>query len=241
MKMNDLKPVGQFVRSIFFPQCCAFCNTLIEPDEFVCDKCKSNLPFIKEETCPKCGREKEFCSCTKSQEHFYDGIAAPFYFEDGVRKAVLRFKFGGEKYIAEPLADYMAACFRKKYNETRFDCIAFVPMEEKKQRLRGFNQSKELAVFLSRKLNIRTADGLIYKYCGTDTQHDLNYIERTGNIFGSFDIKNSEDLNGKNVLLVDDIKTTGSTLDECAKMLKLYGADKVFCLTAAVVKSKIDK
>ena len=241
MKIDDFKPVGQFIRSIFFPQCCAFCNTLIESDEFVCKECDSRLPITGEETCLKCGCEKEFCDCSESEEHFYDGIAAPFYFEDGVRNSVFRLKFSGEKYIAEPLSDYMSDCFRKNFSDIEFDCITYVPMEKRKQKLRGYNQSRLLAAHLSEKLNIKLADGLIYKYCSTDIQHDLNYVERTGNIFGSFDVKNGKDLSGRNILLVDDIKTTGSTLEECAKMLKLYGADKVFCLTVAVVKSKIDK
>lgn len=241
MKKNNLKAAVNFVESIFFPQSCIFCGELIEADEFVCDNCRDNLPVIEGEICNKCGREKEKCECSKSSENFYDGIIAPFYFEGGVRSAIFRFKFSGEKSVVEPLADYMSECFTKRYRDITFDYVSYVPMDMKRQKNRGYNQSRLLAQRLSAKLGITFADEMLVKICNTDIQHDLHYIERSGNIFGAFDVNVSFNLKGKTVLLIDDIKTTGNTLDECAKMLKLYGADRVFCLTAAVVNSKIKK
>ena len=241
MKKSNLKAAADFIAGIFFPQSCIFCGKLIEADEFVCDECRDSLPVIEGEICPKCGQEKENCECSKSSENFYDGIIAPLYFENGVRSAIFRLKFGGEKSVAVPVADYMSDCCKQRYNEMHFDYVTYVPMDSKRQKNRGYNQSRLLAEKISSSAGIPFADEMLLKICSTEIQHDLHYIERSGNIFGAFDVNDGFDVSGKTVLLIDDIKTTGNTLDECAKMLKLYGADKVFCLTAAVVKSKINK
>lgn len=240
MKKNKTaSELREFISCIFFPNRCIFCDRLMPPFESVCDDCRENLPWIKGEICRECGASKNDCTCGKRHGSFYDGTASPFYYDGNVRECLRRFKFNSEKHNDKGIAELMADTFRERYADIHFDYIAYVPMDKKREKHRGFNQSRLLAMRLSEMLNIPFGDGLIVKLYQTDVQHECTEIERKGNLLGAFDINKSYDIDGKTVLLVDDIKTSGATLNECGKMLFLRGAECVFCLTAATVNSKI--
>lgn len=242
MKMMKMKnDVLEFISSIFYPNRCIFCGELMPPLENLCDGCSENLPWIKGEICPNCGSAKEDCTCGKRHGNYYDGVASVFYYRDNVRECIHRFKFGGDKYAYRELSFLMSDCFRERYSDISFDYIVYVPMDRKRQKKRGYNQSELMARELSELLTIPFGKNLIEKIFPTDVQHECTELERRGNLLGAFDINPDYDVNGKTFLLVDDVKTSGATLNECGKMLYLRGADKVFCLTAAVVNSKIDE
>ena len=135
----------------------------------------------------------------------------------------------------------MAQTCRKRYGDIEFDYVAYVPMDKKREKQRGFNQSMLLAKGIAEELNIPFGKNLLVKLYRTDVQHELNEVERKGNLLGAFDVSSAYNLEGRTVLLVDDVKTSGATLNECGKMLYLNGAERVFCLTAALVNSKIDE
>jgi len=240
MSMSNGSDIFDFISCIFYPNRCVFCDSLLPPSENICEECYDTLPFVKGEICYRCGLKKEECVC-KKQGGFYDGIVSVFYYKDSVKNAIRNFKFHGNKYAYRKLAPLMAECFKERYADIHFDCIAYVPMERKRKRKRGYNQSELLAKELSDILKIPCADNLILKIFPTELQHECTELERKGNLLGAFDINKDFDINGKTVLLVDDVKTSGATLNECGKMLFLYGAERVFCLTAAVVDSKIRK
>lgn len=228
----------QYVSSVFFPNRCIFCGELIDPFDIYCEHCADTVPFIKGEICCHCGAEKKDCRCRK-KAHYYDAVAAPLYYEDVVKNCIHRYKFRDERNLSKSLAILMADTLKERFPDVKFDYITYIPMIKRKQRARGFNQSGLLAREISKLTDIPLADGMLVKLYDTDCQHECTAIERTGNLIGAFDVDAKFDLRDKTVLLTDDIKTSGATLNECSKMLYLSGARSVICLTSAVRNSKI--
>lgn len=222
---------------LFLTEHCRYCNALIEKGEKICADCHENLPVIDGERCRFCGAGKERCGCKKHRMG-YDGITSPFYYEGGIKQGIHKLKFNGKEHIAHTLAEEMAKPVKSDFADVNFDFICFVPFTTAQKIRRQFNQSELLAEHLSKMLGIPLKRVLI-KFFETDTQHSKNIRNRRGNVFGVYDVKDGADIKDKTILLVDDIKTTGSTLDECAWILKIRGAKAVYCATAAVTGKKI--
>lgn len=127
----------------------------------------------------------------------------------------------------------MAKCFHKNYEGYDFDLCTFVPSAKDDYKKRGYNQAELLAKDFCERTNLKCEE-LLVKNFSTEAQHNLSSAERSGNLLGAIDLKDGVDIENMRILLVDDIKTTGSTLNECAKNLLIGGAAEVFCLTIAV-------
>lgn len=218
---------------------CRFCGKTILPRETVCADCQNEIPLIKGKRCKYCGAERKRCTC-KGHRMQYDGITSPFYYEGAAKTALLQLKFGGRDYTAYSLAEDMKNCVLKDFEEVAFDFITYVPFTSEQRLSRDYNQSELLAEALSEALEIPLRTVLI-KLFEISVQHSIGGSRRTGNVAGAYDVRENAEIKGKTVLLVDDIKTTGATLNECAKILKIRGADRVFCVTAALSGKKIEK
>ncbi|MBE6835316.1 MAG: ComF family protein [Ruminococcaceae bacterium] len=235
----DKEKLKKLLINAFFPERCELCGKVIYPYLQICDECENGSFYIRNEICHFCGVEKEYCVC-KKKKNSYSGICAPFYYEGGAKKAILNLKFRKKTQYAKNLAGYMAECVEKNYPDVSFDYITFVPMTKRQIKERGFNQSELFAEGLYDLLLVPVKSCLV-KVFETKQQHTLKESLRKGNVLGAFDVDKSVDLEGKTILLCDDIQTTGSTLNECAKMLKLAGAKEVYCVTAAITKKRVDK
>ncbi|MBQ8783186.1 MAG: ComF family protein [Clostridia bacterium] len=224
--------------AVVWPKRCMFCGgAMFENSRLTCDRCRDSLPFVNGKVCSKCGRGKSECTCS-SATLYYDKAVAPFYFETGVKKCIHALKFRSHTEFADPLGEYMLKAFNEHYNEEAFDFITYVPLHPDDLKLRGYNQSRLLAEYISDKTKIPLKANIINKIYRTQKQSGTSPMERFGNVFGVFETAKGLDLSGMNILLVDDIETTGSTLSECGKMLFLAGAQRVCCLSAAVTKLK---
>lgn len=219
-----------------FPRRCIYCGQVIVPERRICADCEANLPCIAAPICPLCGHAKADCTC-KQKKHKFKAICAPFYYEDAIVQAVHRLKFENKDFLAIPFAADMAECVRREYADLAFDAVTFVPFTKRQMRLREWNPSERLAEALAEQLNL-PLEPLLVKLYETKTQHTLESRARTGNVFGVFDTADPHAVAGKTILLVDDIKTTGATLNECAKMLMLADAEAVYACTFAVTKRK---
>ncbi len=228
--------ISKAVINSFFPNTCIACGDIIEDSESFCDYCYemlSRVDFTK--NCLRCGSKKKSCEC-KYRVFHYSGVTAPFYNSYSAQEAMYKFKFSRQKRNAKFFAEQMSIALKNVYNDIKFDAITFVPLSFKKKLKRGFNQSEILARCISEILKIPTIDIL---YCNGKriNQHDLtNPKERFKNVQGIYGYKYK--INGKNILLIDDIKTTGATLNECAKQLILSGADNVYCVTGMITERK---
>lgn len=217
-----------------FPRRCDLCGEVVALSDERCDDCRTQHR-ITGDTCDVCGCEKEFCSCGKNpKKPGYKRIVAPYYFEKSIAKAVHRFKFYGYTELSNAMAKEIADVVDDKYFDIEFDCVTYVPMSKKKLRKRGYNQSHLLAKDISERLKIPLSDMLV-KSIDTPSQRGSSAKERSRNLYGSFDIADNVDPEGKTILLIDDVKTTGSTLGECSSTLKSAGAS-VYCATLAITK-----
>ena len=226
---------------LIFINRCPYCNKPLEKDEAICKECAESLPVIKGKKCKYCGAEKSRCNC-KKHKLSYEGRTAPFYYEDCIKKSVIRLKFSGRLVLGKTLAKDMATAVKEDFGDKKFDFICCVPFTNWQKINRKYNQSEVLAENLSKELKIPLCN-IMVKLFETKSQHKMNTRERKGNVFGVYDVKNGINVRGKTILLVDDVKTSGSTLDDCAAILKIRGASEVYCVTAAIagVKKKEEK
>lgn len=235
----NLKIIVERFLCIFFPKRCKYCGTVIVPQETVCNNCKDDLPVIEQPVCYYCGYSKKDCIC-KNKKSYYDKIIAAYYYKGPIIKAIDRMKFQERKFVCEVMAQDMSDAVRTNYSDINFNYVTFVPFSQEDKKTREFNHSEVIARHISNNLNIEFAD-LIKQIYDKPTQHLLSSKDRKGNVFGIYDVENINVVNGKTILLVDDIKTTGSTLDECSKMLKLAGAENVCCVVFAITKKDKQK
>lgn len=229
------KRIFKTIISAVFPNTCVGCGEIIPEGEFLCDYCFEMIERVDlEKHCIKCGESKKNCLC-KYNIFLYEGCVAPFY-NDGIAKKVMyTYKLGSRVYISEFLAQKMVLALKYSYSDIKFDGICYVPITGKAFRKRGFNQCSELASRISEITGIPLLDnhlGAVNKRIG---QHSVSKKERFLNVKDKFYSKRP--CFGK-ILLIDDIKTTGATLNECSKVLLNSGAESVWCLTGLISKNK---
>lgn len=196
----------------------------------MCKSCASEIIFIKEQACPGCNRlylSGKYCPKCRRNKRLVGVLAATYLRNENAKKLVHELKYHGYFAIAPTLAEYMVSCLGR----TKFDLVAFVPITKKRLRKRGYNQSKELAKSISKLTGRPLLEGF-QKVKETKTQVGLKKRARGGNLVGAFCYYGA-DLKNKRVLLVDDVKTTGATLNACAQELKRAGATSVWGLVFA--------
>ena len=218
---------------------CMVCGAEIFDGLGFCDRCKKQVEWNNGKTCKRCGvgidGAEDYCgSCAFEKVHF-DKAYAAFSYEGAVQNAILKMKFGGMGRYAKVFAKYLA--YLAVANNLQFDAVCFPPMSAKSRRQRGFNQSQLLARYFCDIMDCpeRLLDAL-EKVKETERQEKLNRADRKTNLVDAYKVK--ADVMGKRVLVIDDVKTTGATLDECAKALKSAGATSVVWLMVSARKEK---
>lgn len=199
--------------SLFFPSRCLICGKVVRADELFCPACRERLPAKP--------RQRIF---TLPREF---SVSAPLPYAGGFRRTLHALKFDGQKGRGEAIGRLMASVFEAA---PEAQLVAWVPMTPQKELERGYNQSKVLAKAVARALKL-PALPVLKKVRETATQHELSREERIHNVKAAY--RADPRANGKTILLVDDIVTTGSTICECAKALYDAGANEVIGLCAA--------
>ena len=243
MKLDFFKKFLKAVDDALFPKnitCDACGGELVAETRFrLCSKCMEKLPMISGHICEVCGAplddESDYCLRCQKQESSFVRSRSPLVYDGAAKQLIYEMKFLGKKYIAETLGAMMADSFIA--NNMEADVIVFVPMTDKEKKKRGFNQSELLAKDLGERLNLPVLPALI-KLKNTPAQKELNREEREKNLEGAFKCIFDE-VKRLNVLLVDDIFTTGVTANECSKALLKGKAKSVNVLTAAVTVLKL--
>lgn len=233
-----MKGLGKLLLNAFYPNHCLFCHQVLLPRQRICEECASRAPYILPPVCERCGRNGEECLC-QGHHHSYERCISPFYHQGLARDAIVSLKTELDMVVVEGFAAEMAEVVRREYGGIAFERVVSVPMHRKDYRRRGFDQAAELARALARQMAVPYTSVLV-KLEETAPQKELTAVRRRGNLLGVFDV--TQDVTGQTILLVDDVTTTGSTLEECAKMLKIFGAEEVYAVTAAAtVLSKEEK
>ncbi len=221
--MNFVENILDFknrILELIFPPRCMFCSTVVPIGNCVCSKCACSItPKTFVRTILEFGEENIDC-------------ISPFKYSGKVREAIWSFKFRGRKHYAKYFAKVISREILNIYKN--FDVVTAVPLSELRVRQRGYNQSECLARLIAKSLGVKY-DDLLIKTKENFPQHTLTLNERFENVKGVYRVSNIREVRNKNILLCDDVVTTGSTLKECAKMLKLFGAKSVTCCTIAYV------
>lgn len=225
--------IKEFFLDILFPKFCFRCG---KEGEYLCPDCFSLIDILEKQYCPFCSKPKIVFNgktCSSCQGRNIEGLyCATSYKDPIVRELISQFKYYGVKDISKPLAALIVAHFLNLENN-QFISDNFIlvptPLHKKKLKERGFNQSEELGKVISTFLN-KPLKNVLIKIKPTSNQVGLTKDERKENLKGVF--RCSEHIN-KKVLLIDDVFTTGSTMEECAKTLKESGAKEVWGVTVS--------
>ncbi len=216
---------------LLFPRWCVGCG---REGDFICSACLKSLPHINPPLCPRCGQPQlnnVLCPVCVGWEADIDGIRAPFKFDGVIRRAIHELKYNNLRAIApllgKWLGDYLVA------NPLPVDVLVPVPLHGKRLRERGYNQSRLLALELARLSGIPLVDDcLVREHHTTPQARTTNVDERRRNVADAFSCRDRR-LEEKQVLLIDDVSTSGATLDACAQALKEAGAGSVWGLVLA--------
>jgi len=216
---------------LLFPRWCLGCG---KEGDYICVDCRRELPVIAPPVCPRCGRPQSqgvACHDWPEAPDGIDGIRSPFVFEGVIRRAVHELKYRNLRALAPLLAgllyEYLVA------NPLPADVLVPVPLHPKRLRERGYNQSALLAEELGRRAGLPVAaNGLIRPHYAAPQARSAGVSERQKNVAGAFTCP-AERFRGKQVLLIDDVSTSGATLNACAGALKAAGAAQVWGLTVA--------
>ena len=221
---------------MLYPQTCYFCGKLSETE--ICRECRPKLTYIGEPRCKKCGKpihsqEQEYCHDCRKKRFAYEQGKSIWLHDERVRWSVYQFKYHNRRIFGEFYAKEMYRLYGKWLRENHIDVIIPVPLHPRRRRLRGFNQAEVIAKELGKLTGIRVDGKAIVRSKYTDPQKKLGHRERSDNLKHVFEVRG--DLSyAKNILIVDDIYTTGSTIHEIARTIRVNFTSKVWFLTISI-------
>lgn len=236
--VDFLKKIVQAFLNALYPlkTNCVFCGKILEGNMPVCDGCLSKVEIIPFPLCEKCGKplyngKTTYCYDCRTKKHFFEKARAYGTYNGVLKRLIHEFKYNKEKRLSALLGEKLFEAYERS-GFSDIDLIVPVPLHKKREEERGFNQSLLLAKELGERANIAVKEALIRTKL-TEHQTVLPKDKRDENVKSAFKVKGNSLIEGKNILLVDDVYTTGSTADECAKTLLSGGARKVYVITIA--------
>lgn len=235
--MKNVKTLFKTLISAVYPNKCICCGEILDEHTYICDNCCIKIERINlDDICLDCGCEKENCVC-KYNIFRFNALVCVFKNTGLARRAYYSYKFGKKQYYANFFAQEVCSAIKRCYGGTRFDVVCAVPSYQRF----GYDHSGYIAKLVAEKLGIPFADRLLRCFKKSKKQHKSTIEERLRNVDGKYSANYR--LDNRKILLIDDIKTTGATLDECARTLLFAGADCVYCATVlgAAEKTKIEK
>ncbi|MFH0858116.1 MAG: ComF family protein [Candidatus Omnitrophota bacterium] len=229
---------------IAYPKVCLGCKCRLDAsttNEYICSRCWSKIKKIAPPFCHSCGRHLEKNNRTKNicpeclkKRLYFDRAFSPCSYEGIIKDLIHEFKYKGKEHLAKPLSKIMAGFIREYSLPIDYlDLIIPMPLHKTRLREREFNQAEALAKHIAAEFNKNLAPAALIRRRQTKTQTDLAVERRFMNVEKSFAASGGIDLKNKNLLIVDDVLTTGATSSEAALALKDAGANIVFVLTLA--------
>lgn len=221
-----------------YPRRCPVCDRPVKPwNALICRECEASLSYIKPPRCMKCGKhigdgEREYCADCSKQSHLYDRGRALFVYPN-VSASIARFKYSGRREYAGFYATRMMEVMGDFIRGCRADALVPVPLHKSRKQKRGYNQAEVLARELSALTGIPVCADLIGRIKKTAPMKELSAAQRQNNLKKAFKmLRNDVKLN--TIIIIDDIYTTGSTIDAMSRELKNAGVEKIYFVTLAI-------
>ncbi len=224
---------------LLFPPRCPICERILLKEEpFICARCARELPFVREPFCMRCGKpvsnhEKELCADCETHNHLFDEGRAVFLYEKGVRLSVNRLKFYNHREYIPFYGECLLGLYLEMAPLWKAQCLVPIPMHPRKRAIRGFDQAQLLAGYLSMRCNLPVLDNLLIRSRFTKSSKKLGRSDRRKNLRGVFRIHDGADI-PESVILIDDIFTTGATMDEASLALREAGVRRIYFLTVCI-------
>ncbi len=241
--MLILDSILRFIVNLLYPRRCPVCGGIVFPEkDLIHPSCVPRLSPVKSPSCKKCGKEviseqAEYCyDCSRHPKTFECGMALLNY-NEAAKSSMAAIKYKNRREYLDFYADALDYRFRKTVLRLRPDVLIPVPVHPSRRRKRGFNQAEELAVRLSLRWNIPVDKKLLIRKKKTAPQRELNPEERLKNLREAFAVSGEYGKTAgipETVLLVDDIYTTGSTAEACARALRKVGVKRVFVVVICI-------
>lgn len=230
--------INKIIDAIYPPRCAICDGLLYKHSDGVCSECASCITFVEEPYCMKCGKpiedeKREYCSDCENRPHEYDEGRAALVYDEYMSRSIYRFKYNARREYAEYYAGLIIERLGRKIKSWNAQALVPVPIHKSKLKERGYNQAALIAKYISKYVNIPVDEHLVERKIPTKVMKNLNARERENNLKKAFIVnKNSVKLN--TVIIIDDIYTTGSTVDAIAHLLKENGVDKVYYISLCI-------
>ena len=223
---------------IVYPLRCPICDEVLDVGMLVCKGCSGQVHHVKEPVCKRCGKpldheRQEYCSDCQKRTHVYRQGKAVFLYKEGIRQSMYRFKYGNRREYAVFYAKEAARLYEGWIKKNRIEVIVPIPMYQGKKRRRGYNQAEVFAQALGAELKLPVNNRIVRRVRDTRPQKELNDRERRYNLKNAFQFM-PDIVKYKQILLVDDIYTTGSTMDTVAEVLLSGGAKNVYYICISI-------
>ena len=228
---------------MLFSRVCEECGAVLAEDEpgSLCWDCRARVRFVQVPFCERCGDPVPGtiggpyeCAGCRGLRPAFDWARSAVRYEGPAKACIRRFKYQAGIWLQEELVGWLAALWRTCPAEVRsVDFVAGIPLYPRRERERGYNQAALLAEGLAEQVGIPFRRGLLGRTKPTATQTHLTAVQRVHNVKGVFSVRRPGDVRGARIALVDDVMTTGATVNECARALKAAGAAAVMVLTVA--------
>ena len=228
------------ILDILFPRRCPVCGEVVRPaGGMICPSCVPKLSLVKPPVCKKCGKEVldetvEFCEDCMVHRHAFEYGMALLHYDETARNSVTQIKYHNKREYLDFYAGAIAVRFGRRIRRMGVDALVPVPVHASRRRVRGFNQAELLADAIGERLGIPVRPEMLIRDRRTKPQKELSPAERLKNLSGAF-ASGEIPAGVQSVLLVDDIYTTGSTIEACARALRKAGVERVYfvviCMT----------
>ena len=230
-----------FLNDLLYPRICPGCGQHSDrPGRFLCWSCFSTVELLDKGLCDICGnplagdpQARFLCDYCRTRKPAFDRARSAARFNGVVRDMLHSFKYKNALWLAEDISDIMYGALTVWFDVKQIDVVVPVPLFRTRQRERSYNQARVLADILARRLDRRLDEYSLRRIRATETQTHYNSAQRRTNIRGAFKVTRPRWVKGRKVLLVDDVMTTGATLNACAKELKDSGARQILAISAA--------
>ncbi len=225
--MNFLENMLFFI----FPKTCEMCGKIGE--SYICDKCKNKIEELNL-------YHNKIEDYSQDNTKYFDEHAYIFEYNLIIREKIIQYKFRNKAYLGKMFSEFLMKNEKMCGFFKKYDIIIPVPMTNKKIRERGYNQTEIIAKIISKNIsNIEIKKNVLIKYKNNNIQSKLNKRQRQKNVQNVYKINNEEIIKGRNILILDDIYTTGATCNECAKTLLQAKPNKIGIITIAKDYGKI--